>query len=418
MNFFYPNSRNTMLREILNDELNYECFDCHRAYKTPEYVSLNNAIFLCEDCAEIHRELPEYISVIVPNRLRNFSNEQLKLFYYGGNRKLLEFITYEYPKLKYLDPDIMYKTEAMEYYRKCIRANAFDLDYPKKPNPKEAYRYNKKVVKKEEQEEKGFIDKIQDYIDDEEEQSKTQRINRMGSKGKESPWDNYSNKDFFKLLNKTFGGNFFGDDEEEEDKFNKTYSNYPKTERVKKPERKVEKKESENTEMKKEENIPKEEKKNEDEEMKEETKETNYPFFKRQSTDLINIPKEEKSESEDSFMGESYYKKDNNEEKNDKMDIEKEVKIEEPKNEEINNKKEEVKIEENKKEDVKIEENQKEDVKIEENKKEEKKPEVLKSKKTIEKLGSKSEIIFHNKPNINQLGSMDMYPDAEEVFFM
>ena len=416
MDFFYPfttrypyqnGSRNTMLKEIMNDELNYECFDCHRAYKTPEYVSLNNAIFLCADCAEIHRQLPDYISVIVPNRIRNFSNEQLKLLYYGGNRKLLEFITYDYPKLRYLDPDIMYKTEAMEYYRKYIRANAFDLEYPKKPSPNEAYRYNKKLVKKEEKDEKNFIESIQDYIDKED--SEPQKINRMGSKENESPWDTYSNKDFFKLLNKTFGGNFFGnDDEDKEDKFNKTTSNFPQTERMRQHP-KIETKESENIEMKNEESEKKEEKEekvekeeknnNEDQEMKNE--ENSHPYFKRQSTDLINVPKEEKkieneneNESDDSFMGESYYKK---EDKNDKMDIEKE-----------DNKTEE----EPKKEEIKIEEPKKEEIKTEDTKKE------FKKGKPPKKLGSKSEIIFHSKPNINQLGSIEMYPDAEEVFLM
>jgi len=410
MDFFYPfttrypyqnRSRNIMLREIMNDELNYECFDCHKGYKTPEYVSLNNAIFLCDDCAEIHRQLPDYISVIVPNRIKNFSNEQLKLLYYGGNRKLLEFISYEYPKLRYLEPEIMYKTEAMEYYRKFIRASAFDLDYPEKPSPNVAYRYNKKVVKKEEKEEKNFINSMQDYIDKEE--SEPQKINKMGSKGKESPWNNYSNQDFFKLLNKTFGGNFFGNDEEEKDnKFNKTFSNFPQTERMKQ-QPKIEQKESDNIEMKNEESEKKEEKEennnNENQEMKDEEK--SHPYFKRQSTDLINVPKEEKekekeneNESDDSFMGESYYKKD--EDKSDKMDIEKEDnKTEEPKKEDIN-------IEEPKKDEIKTEETNKE----------------VKKEKPFEKLGSKSEIIFHSKPNINQLGSIEMYPDAEEVFLM
>ena len=389
MDFFYPfttrypyqnGTRNTMLKEIMNDELNYECFDCHRAYKTPEYVSLNNAIFLCEDCAEIHRQLPDYISVIVPNRIRNFSNEQLKLLYY--------------------DPDIRYKTVAMEYYRKYIRANAFDLEFPEKPSPNVAYKYNKKIVKKEENEEKNFIESMQDYIDKEE--SDSQKINRMGSKEKESPWDTYSNKDFFKLLNKTFGGNFFGNDEEKDNQFNKTY-NFPQTERMKQ-QPKIETKESENIEMKNEESEKKEEKEekeekkeknnNEDQEMKNEEK--SHPYFKRQSTDLISVPKEaneNENESDDSFMGESYYKK---EDKNDKMDIEKE-----------DNKTEE----EPKKEEIKIEEPKKEEIKTEEPKKDFKKGKP-------QKLGSKSEIIFHSKPNINQLGSIEMYPDAEEVFLM
>ena len=64
-----------------------------------------------------------------------------------------------------------------------------------------------------------------------------------------------------------------------------------------------------------------------------------------------------------------------------------------------------------KKEEIKIEEPKKEEIKTEEPKKDFKKGKP-------QKLGSKSEIIFHSKPNINQLGSIEMYPDAEEVFLM
>ena len=51
-----PKSLLTKQHEIANS-----CFDCGNL--SPDYISINNAVFICGDCAAIHEsDLPEIIS--------------------------------------------------------------------------------------------------------------------------------------------------------------------------------------------------------------------------------------------------------------------------------------------------------------------------------------------------------------------
>ena len=84
--------RSILLKEILSDELNYVCFDCHRNLYRPQNFSINNGIILCNNCALNHSNFPKFISIIKHCNIEELSNEELMLLYYGGNRKLDEFI--------------------------------------------------------------------------------------------------------------------------------------------------------------------------------------------------------------------------------------------------------------------------------------------------------------------------------------
>ena len=51
-----------LINHILNQKMNLICFDCRK--KSPKYISINNAIFLCQNCAKIHKKIfPEKISL-------------------------------------------------------------------------------------------------------------------------------------------------------------------------------------------------------------------------------------------------------------------------------------------------------------------------------------------------------------------
>ena len=41
-------NKNELIEEIQNEEMNKECFDC--GSENPEYISINNGIFLCKNC--------------------------------------------------------------------------------------------------------------------------------------------------------------------------------------------------------------------------------------------------------------------------------------------------------------------------------------------------------------------------------
>ena len=115
----YLNTKFELIREISNEQMNKECFDCNK--KNPKYISINNAIFLCEECAQLHKTFPDNISVIIDNNLNLLSNNYLKYLFYGGNANLDNFINYEYPGLQNYSPEILYKTQAMIYYREVLK---------------------------------------------------------------------------------------------------------------------------------------------------------------------------------------------------------------------------------------------------------------------------------------------------------
>ena len=115
----YLNTKFELIREISNEKMNKECFDCNK--KNPKYISINNAIFLCEECAQLHKTFPDNISVIIDNNLNLLSNNYLKYLFYGGNANLDNFINYEYPGLQNYSPEILYKTQAMIYYRELLK---------------------------------------------------------------------------------------------------------------------------------------------------------------------------------------------------------------------------------------------------------------------------------------------------------
>ena len=126
------------IKSILKDEANNKCIDCN--INNVEYISLNNACFICKDCFKRHQKFPMNVSNTKINNLRELSLKQLQYLYFGGNKKILEFMKYEYPKLISLSPSLAYKTIAMEYYRNWLRYLIEGGRKPQKPDIEVAYK--------------------------------------------------------------------------------------------------------------------------------------------------------------------------------------------------------------------------------------------------------------------------------------
>ena len=134
----YFNEKFEFIKEISNEEMNKFCFDCRK--KDPKFISINNGIFLCEECAYIHKGFPGNISFIIDNNLNLLSNNFLKYLFYGGNTNLDNFINYDYPGLQNYTPEILYRTQAMIYYREELKCKIEGKPLPTSPNDVMAYK--------------------------------------------------------------------------------------------------------------------------------------------------------------------------------------------------------------------------------------------------------------------------------------
>ena len=142
MNYYKKNSALDTIKKkkisiILEDPYNKTCFECSKP--NPEYISINNAIFLCNECVQNHLKLPKSISYIINNNINNLSMKNIQYLSYGGNKNLNEFIINNFPNLMNLSSIYLYQTYAMEYYRKTIEYFVEGGMKPIKPDNNIAY---------------------------------------------------------------------------------------------------------------------------------------------------------------------------------------------------------------------------------------------------------------------------------------
>ena len=126
------------IKSIIKELSNHKCIDCNK--QNPEYISLNNAVFICQTCFRKHQKFPLSISNLLKNNLSSLTLKELQYLYFGGNKKMLEFMKYEYPKLIKLSPSFVYKTIAMEYYRNWLKYIIEGGIKPTKPKEEIAYK--------------------------------------------------------------------------------------------------------------------------------------------------------------------------------------------------------------------------------------------------------------------------------------
>ena len=132
------NSYIKKLEDEIKDPLNNYCVECGE--ENPQYISINNAVFLCRDCVQNHLKFPKNISIIKRNNIKSLTLHEIQYLLCGGNRSLLNFICNEYPKLAELPSNILYRTQAMIYYREYLKNLINGSIPPRKPSIKSAYK--------------------------------------------------------------------------------------------------------------------------------------------------------------------------------------------------------------------------------------------------------------------------------------
>jgi hypothetical protein len=145
------------------DEQNKLCVDC--GSENPSKVSINNGVIICETCSKEHESLGSSISF-----LKNINDDYdaflINFIVMGSNTKFKRFLSNEKvdPNLSIKDK---YQTQAVNYYRKNLRAKVEGKDEIKKEfeDPNEIVKdkedlypeFNKKYVVKNQVLRKGNL---------------------------------------------------------------------------------------------------------------------------------------------------------------------------------------------------------------------------------------------------------------------
>jgi len=116
------------------------CFDCKDEEKEIKAVSLNNGVFLCEDCSEIHKQADKAISLIRPIDADFWNQYQINKLTFGGNEKLQSYLVY-YQLQECTDFKKRYHSVALQYYRSKLQAFSSNQSFSEsQPEPREGKR--------------------------------------------------------------------------------------------------------------------------------------------------------------------------------------------------------------------------------------------------------------------------------------
>lgn len=111
---------NYEFEELLQDKANLVCFDCGRG--PASWASVNNAIYLCMNCAGEHRSYGVSVSYIRSINIDKWNDTQINCMKVGGNRRLEELLTkFEVPRKT--SPKILYSSKLLEYHRHQIKSD-------------------------------------------------------------------------------------------------------------------------------------------------------------------------------------------------------------------------------------------------------------------------------------------------------
>jgi hypothetical protein len=118
-------------------EGNNKCIDCNA--ENPTFASTNNAVFLCENCANIHKRLGTNISIIKSLTKDEFTQEEISILKIGGNKRFNDFVK-EYGIKEDQNKEFKYHLKLAEYYRLLLLT---EINKEKNPNEYEQLINNK-----------------------------------------------------------------------------------------------------------------------------------------------------------------------------------------------------------------------------------------------------------------------------------
>ena len=170
---------------MISEPMNKLCLDCKKPY--PIYASVNNGVFLCETCAQLHKMHLNYKISSIRGLDDEWDEYLLMYTSRGGNtRFMIELNKYE---IDLSEPLVKYNVQGMENYRFKVKSIFIQLrseilaDEPPEPlsreqgglpskdldfNPYpefENYQLMKETQQNNTVQKKGFFDSVRMYLD-------------------------------------------------------------------------------------------------------------------------------------------------------------------------------------------------------------------------------------------------------------
>ncbi|EKE38087.1 hypothetical protein ENUP19_0380G0052 [Entamoeba nuttalli] len=112
-----PIDQTSFFSKEMEEPENQKCFDCGK--NNPTWCSLNNGVYLCMNCAGIHRSYGVHISFVRSLTLDNFKPQQLVMMKLGGNKRAKEYF-----EIHPFDPPtycVKYDCESADTYRRILK---------------------------------------------------------------------------------------------------------------------------------------------------------------------------------------------------------------------------------------------------------------------------------------------------------
>lgn len=90
-----------------------------KAKKPAQWASVNNALYLCLNCAGVHRGLGVNTSYIRSITMDSWNENQINMMKNGGNTRLKDFFKI-YDIKPSISQELLYSTKLLEFYRRLV----------------------------------------------------------------------------------------------------------------------------------------------------------------------------------------------------------------------------------------------------------------------------------------------------------